>query len=193
MKFRMIWLVLLLTALLCGCSYQDEVSSGVTQASDHVHQQETSASTSQVPDQTDPDEISPSEPETASNEEKTLFLIYRYPANYSRYQETTGGKGTSVSESDWLDDEVLQTGIHKYGWEYPLEITAVAWDLYELFVREGRMEAEYVPYTALRFTDGIWSISFLPEESHGSYYDGKSYGVLISANDGHIIDFGTRY
>ncbi len=73
MKFRKIWLVLLLTVLLFGCSYQDEAPSSAPQASDHIDRQESPSSAPQVPDQTDPDEISSGEPETTSNEEKTLF------------------------------------------------------------------------------------------------------------------------
>lgn len=90
-----------------------------------------------------------------------------------------------------MDDEELQSYVQGISCIYPIsedsQITDYAWELYEILIEEERIEEEYVPYSAKSYTDGIWCLSFLPEEHHGSYYDGKSYSVLISAYDGHII------
>lgn len=122
-------------------------------------------------------------------EEKTLFLIFRFTTNFNDSENCD----THYSEKDYLNDTGLQKKAAQIRMEYPLvedaQITSYAWTIYEILVDQERMGNEYIPYAARSYSDGIWYISFLPEESHGSYYDGVSYSILISAFDGHIIDF----
>lgn len=131
-----------------------------------------------------------SQPQDAVGGEKQLYLIYCLPNNYSDSFESGN---IPFSESDWMDDEKLQSEVQEISCIYPIaedaQITDYAWALYDILIRNGRIEAEYVPYSALSYADGIWRISFLQEEHHGSYYSGKSYIALISAYDGHMISF----
>ena len=127
-------------------------------------------------------------------EEKSLYLIFRLPQDYAE-ANYFWEHGASPSETDIMDDGDLQDQVREFNFTYPLsedsEITSYAWQLYNILVSDGRIDSIYIPYSAVKYTDGIWEISFAPEEYHGAYHENRTYVALISVNDGHIIKFAS--